>query len=72
VIADGRNSNTAGTAMGYVGSIVEAFNADWRTAHNLAGPPIQVVTRAWYNPNLESCWNMIPSLIGCNLCDARI
>jgi ABC-2 type transport system permease protein len=64
VIADGRNSNTAGTAMGYVGSIVEAFNADWRTAHNQAGPPIQVVTRAWYNPNLESCWNMIPSLIG--------
>src|SRR6266511_4822053 len=26
VIADGRNSNTAGTAMGYVGLIVDAFN----------------------------------------------
>ena len=33
VIADGRNSNTAGTATGYVGAIVEAFNADWRAAH---------------------------------------
>ena len=31
VIADGRNSNTAGTALGYVGTIVEAFNTDWRT-----------------------------------------
>ena len=30
VIADGRNSNTAGTAMGYVGAIVDSFNADWR------------------------------------------
>src|SRR5262245_12463693 len=28
VIADGRNSNTAGTAMSYVGTIVEAFNTD--------------------------------------------
>ncbi len=30
VIADGRNSNTAGTAMGYTGEIVESFNASWR------------------------------------------
>jgi ABC-2 type transport system permease protein len=64
VIADGRNSNTAGIAMGYVGAIVDGFNADWRAAHGQAGPPIQVVMRAWYNPNLESRWSMIPSLIG--------
>jgi ABC-2 type transport system permease protein len=32
VIADGRNSNTAGTALGYVGTIVAAFNADWTAA----------------------------------------
>jgi ABC-2 type transport system permease protein len=64
VIADGRNSNTAGTAMGYVGAIVEAFNADWRQTHGQAGPPIRVTTRAWYNPNLETRWNMIPGLLG--------
>jgi ABC-2 type transport system permease protein len=28
VIADGRNSNTAGIAMGYVGAIVDRFNSD--------------------------------------------
>src|SRR5919108_3851213 len=33
VIADGRNSNTAGTAMGYIGAVVEAFNANWRQTH---------------------------------------
>ncbi len=64
VIADGRNSNTAGTATGYAGAIVEAFNADWRAAHGQSGPPVQMTTRTWYNPNLETRWSMIPSLIG--------
>jgi ABC-2 type transport system permease protein len=64
VIADGRNSNTAGTAMGYIGIIVQGFNADWAKAHGQSGAPLQITTRAWYNPNLETRWNMIPSLIG--------
>ena len=64
VIADGRNSNTAGTAMGYISTIVESFNANWRTEHNQGDPPIRLSTRAWYNPNLETRWHMIPALIG--------
>jgi len=64
VIADGRNSNTAGTALGYVGTVVEAFNAAWNADHGQPGPPVHVTTRAWYNPNLETRWHMIPSLIG--------
>jgi ABC-2 type transport system permease protein len=64
VTADGRNSNTAGTAMGYFAGIVDDFNADWRSAHGQPGPPIRIVTRSWYNPNLDSSWSMIPSLIG--------
>jgi ABC-2 type transport system permease protein len=64
VIADGRNSNTAGTAMGYVNSIVDAFNANWRAEHGQNGSPIRLTTRAWYNPNLETRWHMIPALIG--------
>jgi ABC-2 type transport system permease protein len=88
VLADGRNSNTAGTAMGYVGAIVDAYNTDWRATHvplssegatartlPLSPSPglpllssgvrgVQVTTRAWFNPNLETRWNMIPALIG--------
>lgn len=64
VIADGRNSNTAGTAVGYVGAVVERFNADWRAEHSQGGPAVRVTTRAWYNPNLETRWNMIPGMIG--------
>jgi ABC-2 type transport system permease protein len=64
VIADGRNSNTAGAALGYVGAAVDSFNADWRTDHGMAQPPVQVEPRAWYNANLETRWNLVPALIG--------
>jgi ABC-2 type transport system permease protein len=64
VIADGRNSNTAGTALGYLNGVVQAFNIDWQKDHGLASRSVRVETRAWYNPNLDSRWSMIPSLIG--------
>ena len=64
VIADGRNSNTAGVAVGYLGTIVEGFNAQWRRDHGLPAASIRVETRAWYNPNLVTRWHMIPALIG--------
>lgn len=58
VILDGRNSTTAGLAAAYVGAVVGAFNQ----AHGGAAP-ISVETRAWFNPNLESRWNLMPALI---------
>ena len=64
VIADGRNSNTAGTALGYVQAAVDGFNSDWRADHGLPGPPVTIEARAWYNLNLVTRWNMIPGLIG--------
>ncbi len=64
VIADGRNSNTGGVAMGYAGAIVDSFNQDWRDTRGLPGPPVSIEERAWYNPNLETRWNMIPGMIG--------
>lgn len=64
VIADGRNSNTAGTASGYVGAIIEDFNTNWRAAHGQGPAPVRVSARAWYNPNLETRWNMVPGMIG--------
>jgi ABC-2 type transport system permease protein len=64
VIADGRNSNTAGIAVGYVTGIVNTFNADWRRERGQSGSPVQLTMRAWYNPNLETRWHMIPALIG--------
>ena len=64
LIADGRNSNTAAIASGYVATIVDAFNADWLADHGQTGPPIATTMRAWFNPELETRWHMIPSIIG--------
>jgi ABC-2 type transport system permease protein len=63
VIMDGRNSNTAGIAGSYVSAAVERFNATWNEQHGAPGPALSVEIRAWYNANLETRWNMIPSLI---------
>jgi ABC-2 type transport system permease protein len=64
VIADGRNSNTAGTALGYINTVVQDFNDEWLKSHGRRGSIVRINTRAWYNPNLDSRWSMIPSLIG--------
>ncbi|MDR3214205.1 MAG: ABC transporter permease [Azoarcus sp.] len=64
VIVDGRNTNTGGAAQGYASAIATDFVQEWRQEHGQASPGVQVVARAWYNPNLETRWNMIPSLIG--------
>ena len=64
VIADGRNSNTAGTALNYIGTIADSFNASWRQTHGAPPPPVEAVPRTWYNPNLETRWFMIPGFIG--------
>jgi ABC-2 type transport system permease protein len=64
VVADGRNSNTAGTALGYINAAVESFNADWRRDRGLPAPPVRLSPRAWYNPNLETRWNLVPALVG--------
>ncbi|MBN8974128.1 MAG: ABC transporter permease [Rhizobiales bacterium] len=58
VILDGRNSSTAGLAAAYVGSIVAAYNQSLGNA-----APLTIVRRAWFNPNLESRWNLMPALI---------
>ncbi len=64
MIADGRNSNTAGAALGYAQEAVNEFNVDWLADHGLPPAPISFEPRAWYNANLETRWNLIPALVG--------
>jgi ABC-2 type transport system permease protein len=63
LILDARNSTTAGSAVSYVGSIVDAFNSEQRLARGGVDPPLRVETRAWFNPNLETRWNIMPAMI---------
>lgn len=59
LILDGRNSSTAGAAAAQIGAIIAQINAE-RTG----APPLSIERRAWYSPNLESRWNIMPALIG--------
>jgi len=43
---------------------VESFNEDWRSDHGLAPPAVQLAPRSWFNPNLETRWNLVPALVG--------
>jgi ABC-2 type transport system permease protein len=63
LILDARNSNTAGMAAGYVATVVEGFNEDWAQSHGGGHPALSVDARAWYNPNLETRWNLLPGMI---------
>jgi ABC-2 type transport system permease protein len=63
LIIDARNSNTAGSASGFIGAVVSAFNDEWREQHGGGKPPVVIESRAWYNPNLETRWNLMPGMI---------
>lgn len=65
VIGDGRRSNSAQLAQGYVDQIVRGYSAELlgdRRARDPLGSA-QVVTRNWYNPNLEGRWSIVTSLV---------
>ncbi|WJW75340.1 ABC transporter permease [Thiohalobacter sp. IOR34] len=64
VIIDGRNSNTAMTALNYLRSLVLDFNRAWQQAQGQTGPPVKLQMRAWYNENLQSQWFIVPGIVG--------
>lgn len=63
LVIDARNSNTAGSAGGYIASVVADFNDEWRLQHGGTKAPVTIASRAWYNPNLETRWNLMPGMI---------
>lgn len=58
VILDGRNSTTASIASGYLSQIVTGWNE--QRGHSA---PVSVVMRAWFNPQLETRWNIMPGML---------
>ncbi len=66
VLLDGRRSNAAQVALNYLRSIVETYAGEMA---NMAGGPglprgeSELEIRNWYNPNLDSTWFVLPSLI---------
>ncbi len=63
LILDARNSNTAGSAAAYVTSVIDGYNQQLRARQGVGPPALTVESRAWYNPNLETRWNLMPGMI---------
>lgn len=58
-VLDGRNSTTAGMAIGYAQNIVDNFNRD----RSGGRPAIVIQSRAWFNENYQTRYFMIPALL---------
>ena len=61
VIADGRRSNAAQIAVGYLSQIAGALGAELAPA--TAAPAVRVAATNWFNPNLDYTWFTVPSLV---------
>ncbi len=64
LVIDGRNSNTALLALGYMRTVFTGFNIDWSRQQGLPGPPATLEVRPWYNENLLSRWFIVPGIVG--------
>lgn len=62
-ISDGRNSNTAAIATGYMMTATSAFNEKLTLQRTGRSAPVALETRAWYNPNFISRVLMVPSIL---------
>lgn len=60
ILLDGRRSNAAQILEGYVEAVVEQYQSELPGVGRSQRPTL--VTRAFYNPNLESSWNTVPCL----------
>jgi ABC-2 type transport system permease protein len=68
VVIDGSDSNTAQVALGYVSSVVYAYNMRFvKNALAVAGvansDPVDLRTRVWFNQDLDSKLFIVPGLI---------
>lgn len=60
LLLDGRRSNTAQIAEGYLSSIVQTFFLSKRSATRA----VTIQTRFFFNPNLSNFWWIVPNLFG--------
>ena len=59
LIADGSDPNTAQLVMAELGQVIGRYAA-LQAGYQ---PPVSVVERAWFNPNLEDRWFFIPGIM---------
>jgi ABC-2 type transport system permease protein len=63
LLLDGRRANSAQLAAGYAGEIVAAYDGEIAAARGRPPAASTVVSRVWFNPNLDSRWSTVPGLV---------
>jgi len=63
IIADGRQTNSAAISSGYASQIISNYNLELEKRCNIKKPSINLVTRNWYNPNIDYKWFLTVSMI---------
>lgn len=63
VIVDGRNASSAGMAMNYASTILRDFSVRRVETGKKTENAFRVETRAWFNPNFDMKYFMVPSLL---------
>lgn len=63
LILDGRKSNTAQILAGYAAQIVNQFNNDLMAKAQVKQENVRLISRVWFNPNIEYYWYNIPCLV---------
>ena len=61
LLLDGRRANAAQLVAGYAGDIVARYDAE--TAGDRPPAASTVVSRVWFNPNLDPKWSTVPALV---------
>lgn len=65
VLLDGTNSNTATVAQGYAARIIQQYGVEHARARGVqATGGVDLRTRAWFNPGLESQVYNVPAIVG--------
>jgi ABC-2 type transport system permease protein len=64
VILDGRRSNAAQIALGYLTRMVRDYGAQVSMQKGGGNPPAEMAVRHWFNPNLDFINHTLPSLVG--------
>ncbi len=70
LLVDGTETNNAAVTLSYANQIASQFAQTKRLEQmevllgpNAIPPPVDFITRAWFNPNLESAYYYVPGLI---------
>ncbi|OBX03010.1 ABC transporter permease [Gallibacterium genomosp. 1] len=64
LLLDGRNSNSAQIIHNYVAQIILQYNTELALQQGKQGLPVVVLTRNWFNENLQHLWYTVPALVG--------